>query len=402
MSPFFSPELISTGKYNTYIAKALVARGNSVFVCCSHPLYPNWIPQKSFERLDGMSIFRGGNWLRYPKSPLIRRFILEIWFALHVLITVLSIRNKIDHAVVVFPPSLFVCFLKLILPKRVSLIGIVHDLQGVLGFSGAGITKQLFSFIVNQVEKFGFRKCESLILVSEGIKRQVIHDYGIDSQKCEVYYPFVTLSDEIGSGDFLTDIFQEGFKHIVYSGALGDKQNPVELLEIFQSLVIERNDVVCHIFSGGPLFEIMKKNQKIGLTGRILFHDLVAEINLPELFLRSTLHIIPQKTGTADAAFPSKLPNIIAAGVPVFAITDDGSELSRLVSKSGIGKSCSSWDRNVVVPLLSEFLNNIRKIHRTDNQKKVHNFVNQYFSIENVIDAILNSKFHVSNIAKKE
>jgi len=389
VSPFFYPEPISTGKYNTYIAKALIQRGKFVTVCCSHPLYPNWIPTETNEGFQGMSIYRGGRLLRYPKSPMLRRLFLELWFTFHALKTIFQLRNHVDQVVAVFPPSLFVYFIRWALPRRVSLIGIVHDLQGVLGLSGAGIVKRAFSSMVKHVETCGFRTCKKLILVSAGIMRRVVDDYGIDPQKCVVHYPFVTESDVKSTSDSLVHMFQDGFKHIVYSGALGDKQNPFELLEIFQSVVIVRNDVVCHIFSGGPLFEKVKELLRPESLGRVLFHDLVAEESLSELFYRSTLHVIPQKSGTADAAFPSKLPNILAAGVPIFAITDDNSELSRLVNDSGIGKSCSTWDRDVVIPLLLEFLNHTERMLRVDNQLNVKDFVDHFFSVEKVIDEII-------------
>lgn len=389
VSPFFYPELISTGKYNSYLAKALVESGNTVTVCCSHPLYPNWIPIKSSECLDGMSIYRGGDLIRYSKSPLLRRISLELWFTFHVLITVFRIRKKIDSAVVIFPPTLFVCFLRFFLPKRVPLIGIIHDLQGVLGLSSPGLVKRLIFYFVKQVETYGFKKCARLILVSEGIKRQVIDDYNIDPKKCVVQYPFVTRSVETSSNDSLVDKFQIGFHHIVYSGALGEKQSPYQLLEIYQTLVNVRKDVICHIFSGGPLFEKVKELHKDNPVDRILFHDLVAEKDLPELFDRSTLHIIPQKSGTADAAFPSKLANILAAGVPVFAITDNESELSCLVDKSGIGKSCSSWDHSVLIPSLIDFLNQVGGMPRSESRKKVSDFVAVFFNVDNLVSEIV-------------
>lgn len=387
-SPFFSPEMISTGKYNTYLAKALVEHGGSITVCCSHPLYPNWIPAKSTDGLAGMLIYRGGDRLRYPKSPLVRRLILELWFTYHVLSTVFRIKKNIDFAVVIFPPSLFVCFLSLVIPKHVKLVGIVHDLQGVLGLSGSGIIKRIFSLIVKQVETYGFMKCRRLILLSNGIKQQLIDAYGIDSGKCVVHYPFVTQSDEVISNN-LADNFRHGFKHIVYSGAFGDKQNPYKLLELYESLVNERDDVICHVFSGGPTFETLKTNQKTNTLHRILFHDLVAENDLPELLSLSTLQIIPQKAGTSDAAFPSKLPNILAAGVPVFAITDIDSELSRLINASGIGSSCSSWDHDVLVPILLDFLDHVDSINRSVSRITVQEFVAKHFNVDNVIKEIL-------------
>ena len=67
VSPFFYPELISTGKANQHLAEAFVAEGHGVTVVCSHPLYPAWIPVRSNARIPGMTIVRGGAGVRYPR-----------------------------------------------------------------------------------------------------------------------------------------------------------------------------------------------------------------------------------------------------------------------------------------------------------------------------------------------
>ena len=47
ISPFFFPEPISTGKYNTELALALRDKGHNVTFLCFHPFYPNWVIKKS-------------------------------------------------------------------------------------------------------------------------------------------------------------------------------------------------------------------------------------------------------------------------------------------------------------------------------------------------------------------
>ena len=45
---FFSPELISTGKYNTDLAIQIQKQNCQVKVCV-HPLYPDWKPQRAIK-----------------------------------------------------------------------------------------------------------------------------------------------------------------------------------------------------------------------------------------------------------------------------------------------------------------------------------------------------------------
>ncbi|MCF6179446.1 MAG: glycosyltransferase family 4 protein [Geopsychrobacter sp.] len=387
LSPFFYPEPISTGKYNSFLARSIVESGKDVIVGCSHPLYPDWKPSISTESFKGAEIIRGGSCIKYPRSAMARRLVLELWFTLHAISVVLKVRKKIDSIVVVFPPSLFFCLIRLVLPSNVRRIGIVHDLQGILGLTGGGLAKRILSKIVTYVEKAGFSACDKLVLLSEAMKRNVVCGYGIDPNKCLVHYPFVTeaIDNDNKMRNVLEKCLPVNFKHVIYSGALGEKQDPENLLGMFTKLVATRKDIVCHIFSRGPLFEQLQCALPPDIKDRILFHDLVDEADLPELFARSTVQVIPQKVGTSGGAFPSKLPNLLASGVPVFAVTDEGSELSKLLAESGIGVCRHSWELDSVVATLSSFVDQVSQSSNFERATKIKSFVNKYFNVDNLV-----------------
>src|ERR1700716_3087177 len=86
LSPFFWPEPISTGKYNSLLAQALTRRGSNVSAVCSHPMYPSWRPMRCDDKLPGITCHRGGLLLRYPKKIWARRMVLELWFTFHAFI----------------------------------------------------------------------------------------------------------------------------------------------------------------------------------------------------------------------------------------------------------------------------------------------------------------------------
>jgi hypothetical protein len=73
MSPPFAPEMISTGKYSTYLVRGLVDAGARVRVVCSKPLYPNWRPSPKGHEEPEVAVLRGGRHVRYPKSTIGRR-----------------------------------------------------------------------------------------------------------------------------------------------------------------------------------------------------------------------------------------------------------------------------------------------------------------------------------------
>jgi len=388
VSPFFYPEPISAGKYNTYLAKALVRQGFSVEILTFHPFYPEWQTRKTKVCLNDIKIIRGGSFLQYPKSMILRRMILEIGFAYHAVRKTLS-RRADDIILPIFPPILFFPFLNAILPKTTKKIGIVHDLLSVMGELAKGFPKKLVMKVTRILEKKAFEACDKLIFVSESMANKAIEEYSLNPKKISISYPFVTLEMKEAT-NALENLFPPSYKHIVYAGAVGEKQNPISLLRVFQGIVQLRADVCCHIFSRGPLFDELVKRAEDNSHNfeRVFFHDLVADENLLELYLKSNIQIITQKQGSSEGAIPSKLPNIISAGVPIFVISDEGSELSLIVEASGIGRS-TQWDFDDLVPRLNEFLEISCLQTHQGRQQMVSSFVADNFRIEHLLSEII-------------
>jgi len=388
LSPFFYPEMISTGKYNTYLAEELVAQGLPVTVVSSYPIYPSWNPEKSDPTLPGMDIRRGGSWLRYPKSTLLRRAILECWYSWHAVTTYFGLKSKPTHLVAVFPPSLFFLLLALVLPSSTKKIGIVHDLQGVYASQSKGLIGRVVNAAIHMVEQKCFAGCDRLIFLSESMAARAIQEYGLDKEQCAVCYPFVALPDHpLSEGTALKHLFDEQKINVVYSGALGDKQNPDALVDFFSNLTVARSGVCCHIFSAGPHFERLRSSTSE--LGTVHFHDLVDSEHLSELYARSGVQVIPQAFGTGDGSLPSKLPNLMAVGVPVFVICDSGSELADLVKEADAGGVCNSWDSADLVDHFVQFLPQMIDEPRSERRLRQQEFVQEKFSIRRVVDEII-------------
>ena len=88
---------------------------------------------------------------------------------------------------------------------------------------------------------------------------------------------------------------------------------------------------------------------------------------LGELLIRSDLQLIPQAKDTSQGSLPSKLPNILASGTMVYAITDKNSELEGLLS---VQEGCfisNTWDSQENVGKLSSIVNSaVKKYDRDD------------------------------------
>lgn len=390
LSPFFSPELISTGKYNTVLAIALRANNVDISVIASHPLYPSWKPCFTDESLEGIKVFRGGHWIRYPSSALIRRAFLELWFSIHVFKNVLMLkrRNALPDIIIsVFPPSLYSLFYSSLFPSRIKKIGIVHDLQGIFSASKKGLVRGLIGKAIHFVEKKGFSACDKLVFLSSEMMNEAVIAYKLDQNCCAVIYPPASMIIEDDGFDAeLEECFPDGYRHIVYSGALGDKQNPKSLAKLFHQASDSFEDLMFHFFSRGPNFDQLNEYYA-DKTTRIQFHDLVKEQQLQELYKRSDVQILPQRTGTSKGSLPSKLPNLILAGVKVLAITDESSELESLLTKVDGAVVVNNWSANDFIKALNALLNEpSSQITRRSNNA---NLIREKFSTGALVEAVL-------------
>ena len=380
-SPFFFPEAISTGKYNSYLAQQLQQEGHDVHVITSFPLYPNWRPTFTRNGLPGINILRGGKRIYYPQSAILRRLILELWFLFHSCRQSYSIRNEIDIIVFIFPPTLFSLLVCTIFPKSVKKTGIIHDIQGIMANTTKSPIRRITALALKTLEKLSYRRCDQLICLSESMKSALIDIYSTPPFKCSIKYPFITHNTE-GVSNSLKDIFPENQTHVVYSGALGEKQCPELLLEVFKNLTTSSNDVACHLFSAGAIFRKLQK--KYQNSKRINFHPLVEEEYLLELYKRSDIQILPQAPGTGDGAFPSKLPNILAAGTPIFAICEEKSEVSRVIRKLNAGQVGTSFDART---LSREILNKISDVKNKPgyaDDPQIRKSIHEMFSLDSL------------------
>jgi len=380
ISPFFSPEPISTGKFNTDLVMALRDKGNIVTVLCSHPFYPSWKPKKSNIQIEGITIIRGGGNIRYSNKTILRRIILELWYTFFILRNIFKLRKKIDIIIPVFPPSLAFYTILPFIKKRIVKIGMVHDLQEVYASNKKGNIQRTIRFFIHKIEKQVFKSCDRLIFLSNEMKEMASSHYNLDEQKLVVQYPFITYKNDRITND-LENLMPKDKMHIVYSGALGEKQNPKQLYSFFNQSSNNINNTIYHFFSQGTIFNNLKSQND---NNKIKFHDLVPSKNVEELYKKSTVQIIPQLPGTSIGSLPSKLPNLLNAGCTILAITDKGSEIEKLFKKYNLNTVVTLWDNEELCTVLENIL---EKRHKENlNHIKI---AQKLFNIDSMLNKIL-------------
>lgn len=121
---------------------------------------------------------------------------------------------------------------------------------------------------------------------------------------------------------------------VMYAGNVGWSQS-LDLVLASARQLTDREDVVFVINGGGSARAALVAEAR-GLPN-VVFVDLQPKERLPQILAAADLHLVPLRRGLARSSVPSKLYSILAAGRPVLASVDAGTEVARVVQEAGAG-----------------------------------------------------------------
>jgi colanic acid biosynthesis glycosyl transferase WcaI len=115
-----------------------------------------------------------------------------------------------------------------------------------------------------------------------------------------------------------------------------------------------RGDVV-FVINGGGSGRATFEAAAAGLDN-LVFGDFQPKARLPEVLATGDIHVVPLKRGLAASSVPSKTYSILAAGRPLVASVDAGTEVPRLVERSGCGLAVPPEDPEAFIAALAELI----------------------------------------------
>ncbi|CAN5802853.1 WcaI family glycosyltransferase [soil metagenome] len=128
---------------------------------------------------------------------------------------------------------------------------------------------------------------------------------------------------------------------VMYAGNVGFSQSLDLVLHAAADMVDD--DRVVFVINGGG-------SARPGLEERarhlpnVCFVDMQPKARLPEVLAAGDIHVVPLKRGLARSSVPSKMYSILAAGRPIVASVDPGTEVARTVTAAGAGMAVGPDD----------------------------------------------------------
>jgi putative colanic acid biosynthesis glycosyltransferase WcaI len=116
----------------------------------------------------------------------------------------------------------------------------------------------------------------------------------------------------------------------------------------------DRDDVVFVVNGGGSARPALER-RAAGLAN-VRFVDYQPKERLPEVLAAADIHVVPLKRGLARSSVPSKTYSILAAGRPLVASVDSGTEVARVVQRAEAGLAVEPDDPAAFVDAVSTLI----------------------------------------------
>jgi colanic acid biosynthesis glycosyl transferase WcaI len=199
------------------------------------------------------------------------------------------------------------------------------------------------------VERFTYRRADAVTVLSDDLADNVRAKLGEATGRVErnvraardgkvVVIPNFIDTERIRPGraenSYRREFGLEGRRVVMYAGNVGLSQSLDLMLDAAAALAPE--DDVVFVINGGGAARPELERRAAGLTN-IRFVDMQPKARLPEVLAAADLHVVPLRRGLARSSVPSKLYSILAAGRPIVASVDPGTEVARAVGEAGAG-----------------------------------------------------------------
>ena len=225
--------------------------------------------------------------------------------------------------------------------------------------SGTGLAKKggLLWKIGSWVARVTFNNTDKIIAISEDIKRTLVEEKGIPTDKVVVVYNWVDSDAVVPIAKEENPLFEEfGLNrekfHVVYAGNLGNAQNINIVVDAAARLRDNENVEFVVFGSGGLESDIRARIETEGLKNlRLLPLQPVERVKY--VYSLGDVCLVSCKEGLGGSAMPSKTWSILSCGRPVLANFDEG-ELQMILTKNQLGVFTKAGDLEGFVEAISQ------------------------------------------------
>lgn len=361
LCPHFAPDTAPTGEVMTRIVHELAALGHEIHVITALPWYREhriedgwegkWVRR---ETVEWGSITRVHPFPGTDKRNLLRRAAGFAGF--NVLSGLASLRGgRVDAVIAMSPPlTIGLTGWGTHLVRRGPLVFNIQDVFPDAAVETGAITNRRIIAVARWLERVSYHRAAAVTVLSDDLKDNVVAKVKASRRDRVHVIPNFVDTEFIQPADRMTSFRAElgiGAEPVVlYAGNVGFSQS----LEMVVDAARDFPQAVFVINGDGAARESLAE-RAAGLPN-IRFSGYQPKERVPEVLATGDIHLVPLKKGLGRVSVPSKTYSILAAGRPVLAAIDPGTEVPRMLAASGGGVAVTPDDPNAFREALAALL----------------------------------------------
>jgi len=364
LCPHFDPDAAPTGVVMTEIAGRLIDLGHELEIVTSLP----WYTDHRIEPGWGRRLWRSertawGRIIRvhpFPtnKTNIPARALGFAGFTALAGLAGLFRRRRPDVVLTMSPPlTLGLAGWVAARIRRVPIVFNVQDIFPDVAIEVGAVENPRVVSALRWLERFVYRRCDAITVLSTDLQENVAAKIGDQpAGKVRVIPNFVDIDrispserttkyrEEVGAGDQTL---------VMYAGNMGFSQ-PLDLVLDTAERWRDRDDVLFVLNGGGS--ERPRLEERARALPNVRFMDYQPVERLSEVLASADVHLILLRRGLARSSVPSKLYSILAAGRPVLASIDPGTEVQRVLTDNACGLAVGPEDPDAFESALDDLV----------------------------------------------
>jgi len=347
----YRPDQFGIGRFVPVFVDALGAAGWQVDVLVPFPSYPTWridrsMPRHSFERDGAVRVTRYTPYVPRHHSALTRG-LHELSLAGGVLRHLSRIARGADLVIATAPPVLGSrVAARVARSAGVPFVLLVYDLVSDLATDVFPLGGSVATVGLRRLEAELLSRAAHVVALSDEMTQRIERFSGRKAQTSVIP---IWADDELLEGEPREAALEcraklgiDGRRPLVgFSGSYARKQH----LPAMVAALGEINGEFTTVFVGDGLERERMEIAAARSRGDVRVLGPLAGRELHGFLSACDLSIVPALTRHGGTGFPSKVANILAAGCPIVAISNNAdTELARLLQQEEIGTVCPSLD----------------------------------------------------------
>jgi colanic acid biosynthesis glycosyl transferase WcaI len=351
LCPHFAPDVAPTGEVMTSIATELAHRGHRLHVVTALPWYehhavePGWDGQLVRSQPTPWGRISRVHPFPTDKTDITARALAFGGFTALAGVTALLARTRPDVVLAMSPPlTLGPAGWAVARARGVPFVFNIQDVFPDVAVELGLLTGRRTIAAARWLERTTYRHADAITVLSEDLADNVRAKLAqggprrsrppVEVRVIPNFVDTAWIRPASADNDYRARYGLAGKRVVMYAGNVGFSQS-LELLLDAAATFVDDPDVV-FVVNGGGAARAGLERRASGLPN-VRFVDRQPRSRLPEVLAAADVHVVPLKRGLARASVPSKLYSILAAGRPIVASVDTGTEVARTVERAGAG-----------------------------------------------------------------